>query len=131
MRRGCTPRGSTRPRVYAPRVYAPRVYAPNSYAPDLPADPAFRDAFSAAQNQTLLVVSVNSGTGATGAETATVSTGNNQGYFYVRVQGHDDQAFDAATPSTSVSRSAASRTASASAPSATSPCPAPRVRRRP
>ena len=74
------------------------MYAPNSYAPDLQADPAFRDAFSAAQNQTLLVVSVNSGTGATGSETATASTGNNQGYFYVRVQGHDDQAFDTATP---------------------------------
>ncbi len=44
------------------------------------------------------MVSVNTGTGATGSETATVSTGNNQGYFYVRVQGHDDQAFDTATP---------------------------------
>ena len=50
------------PRVYAPRVYAPRVYAPNSYAPDLQANPTFRDAFSAAQDQTLLVASVNTGT---------------------------------------------------------------------
>ena len=49
------------PRIYAPRIYAPRIYAPDSYNPDLDADPAFRDAFSAAQNQTLLAVSANTG----------------------------------------------------------------------
>ena len=94
------------PRVYAPRVYAPRVYAPNSYAPDLQADASFRDAFSASQDQALLVASVNTGSGT--PERVTASTGNTQqaapgtpglapvGFFYVRVQGHDDKVFDAA-----------------------------------
>ena len=79
------------PRIYAPRIYAPRIYAADSYNPDLDADPAFRDAFSAAQNQTLLAVSANTGTS---AERVTASTGNTDGYFYVRVQGHDDAVFD-------------------------------------
>ncbi len=81
------------PRIYAPRIYAPRIYAPDSYVPDLDSDPAFRDAFSAAQNQTLLAVSANTGTS---AETVSASTGNTEGYFYVRVQGHGDTVFDAA-----------------------------------
>ena len=71
------------PRIYAPRIYAPRIYAPRIYAPadlcaaDLRAadlrtrllrarasSPTRRssDAFSAAQNQTLLAVSANTGT---------------------------------------------------------------------
>ena len=48
------------PRIYAPRIYAPRIYAPRIYAPDSYIPDARRrhrrssDAFSAAQNQTLL-----------------------------------------------------------------------------
>ena len=65
MRRGSTPAGlrpsGLRAAVYAPRVYAPRVYAPNSFVPGLESNDKFRDAFSAAQNQTLLVVSANTG----------------------------------------------------------------------
>ncbi len=80
------------PRIYAPRIYAPRIYAPDAYVPDLESDPAFRDAFSAAQNQTLLAVSANTGTS---NETVSASTGNTDGYFYVRVQGHGDSVFDA------------------------------------
>ena len=80
MRRGSMRRGSMRPRVYAPRVYAPRVYAPriyapDSYNPDLDADPAFRDAFSAAQNQTLLAVSANTGD----KRDVSAATGNTDG----------------------------------------------------
>ncbi len=85
------------PRIYAPRIYAPRIYAPDSYIPDLAADPAFRDAFSAAQNQTLLAVSANTGTE---VERVSATTGNTDGYFYVRVQGHTDQAFNATSPFT-------------------------------
>ncbi len=80
------------PRIYAPRIYAPRIYAPDSYVPDITSDPKFRDAFSAAQNQTLLAVSTNTGTD---QETVTASTGNTDGFFYVRVQGHGDADFDA------------------------------------
>jgi hypothetical protein len=83
------------PRIYAPRIYAPRIYAPDSYVPDLASDPAFRDAFSAAQNQTLLAVSSNT---EEGTETVTASTGNTDGFFYVRVQGHTDTDFDADVP---------------------------------
>jgi len=81
------------PRIYAPRIYAPRIYAPGSYVPDLASDPAFRDAFSAAQNQTLLAVSANTGNS---NEKVSASTGNTDGYFYVRVQGHTDSVFNAA-----------------------------------
>ncbi|MEO5851604.1 MAG: PxKF domain-containing protein, partial [Nocardioides sp.] len=80
------------PRIYAPRIYAPRIYAPDSYVPALESDPDFRDAFSAAQNQTLLAVSANTGTQ---SELVSAPTGNTDGYFYVRVQGHTDQAFNA------------------------------------
>ncbi|MGB0099850.1 MAG: putative Ig domain-containing protein [Nocardioides sp.] len=83
------------PRVYAPRVYAPRVYASDSYVAGLTADPAFRDAFSAAQNQTLLAVSVNTGAA---DETVSAATGNTDGYFYVRVQGRTDSEFAADRP---------------------------------
>ncbi|WP_151083239.1 hypothetical protein [Nocardioides cynanchi] len=76
------------PRVYAPRVYAPRVYAPDSFLPDLASDPSFAQAFTAAQDQTLLAVSANT---STDSETVSASTGNTDGYFYVRVQGHTDQ----------------------------------------
>ena len=81
------------PRIYAPRIYAPRIYAPGSYVPDLASDPAFRDAFSAAQNQTLLAVSANTGNS---DEKVSASTGNTDGYFYVRVQGHTDSVSNAA-----------------------------------
>ena len=80
MRRGSTPRGSTR------RTPTTRTST---------SDPAFRDAFSAAQNQTLLAVSANTGTD---DETVTASTGNTDGFFYVRVQGHDDADFDPDRP---------------------------------
>ena len=50
------------PRIYAPRIYAPRIYAPDSYVPDLGLRPGVPgDAFSGAQNQTLLAVSANTG----------------------------------------------------------------------
>jgi hypothetical protein len=75
------------PRIYAPTVYAPRIYAPDAYDPSLSADPGFSEAFSAAQDQTLLAVSSNTGTQ---DETVSASTGNTDGYFYVRVQGHTD-----------------------------------------
>ncbi|WP_329651865.1 hypothetical protein [Nocardioides sp.] len=73
------------PRIYAPSVYAPRIYAPDAYDPSLSGDAGFSDAFSAAQNQTLLAVSANSGTQ---AETVTAPSGNTSGFFYVRVEGH-------------------------------------------
>ena len=76
------------PRIYAPRIYAPRIYAPDAYDPNLASDPDFSDAFSAAQDQTLLAVSSNTGTQ---AETVSAPTGNTLGFFYVRVQGHTDQ----------------------------------------
>jgi hypothetical protein len=75
------------PRIYAPRIYAPRIYAPDAYDPSLSSDPSFSDAFSAAQDQTLLAVSTNTGTQ---SETVSAPTGNTLGYFYVRVQGHTD-----------------------------------------
>ncbi|MEO6510143.1 MAG: hypothetical protein ABIO16_04065, partial [Nocardioides sp.] len=81
------------PRIYAPRIYAPRIYAPDSYVPDIASNAAFRDAFSTAQNQTLLAMFTNTGTD---PETVTASTGNTDGFFYVRVQGHGDDDFDAA-----------------------------------
>ena len=83
------------PRVYAPRVYAPRVYAPGSYIPANVSDASLSDAFSAAQNQTLLAVSTNTGNV---DEIVSASTGNTDGVFYLRVQGHDDAAFDDNTP---------------------------------
>ena len=83
------------PRIYAPRIYAPRIYAPDSFVPDLESNTFFRDAFSAAQNQTLLAMSANTDLA---PETVSASTGNTDGYFYVRVQGATDQAFDAGTP---------------------------------
>jgi hypothetical protein len=84
------------PRVYAPRVYAPRVYAPDSYAPDLTSNEGFRNAFSSAQTLALRTVSVNTGTQ---TEIVSAATGGTNGkYFYVRVQGHDDKAFDKSSP---------------------------------
>ena len=76
------------PHIYAPHIYAPHIYAPDAYDPSLSGSPAFSEAFSAAQDQTLLAVSTN-----TGSEDETVSapTGNTSGYFYVRVQGHTEQ----------------------------------------
>ncbi len=50
------------------------------------------DAFSAAQNQVLLAASTNTGTA---DETVSATTGNTDGFFYVRVQGHGDADFDA------------------------------------
>jgi hypothetical protein len=79
------------PRIYAPRIYAPRIYAPDSYQPDLSSVPDFSQAFSAAQNQTLLAVSANAGST---PENVSAATGNTDGYFYVRVQGHTDQVAD-------------------------------------
>ena len=79
------------PRIYAPRIYAPRIYAPDAYVPDLESNAAFRDAFTGAQNQTLLAMSTNTDTD---QETVTASTGNTDGFFYVRVQGHGDADFD-------------------------------------
>ena len=83
------------PRVYAPRVYAPRVYAPGSYIPANVSDQSLSDAFSAAQNQMLLAASTNTGNV---DEIVSASTGNTDGVFYLRVQGHDDAAFDDNTP---------------------------------
>ncbi|HEY2878042.1 hypothetical protein [Nocardioides sp.] len=76
------------PRIYAPRIYAPRIYAPDAYDPNLASDPDFSNAFSAAQDQTLLAVSANTGSQ---PETVSAPTGNTLGFFYVRVQGHTDQ----------------------------------------
>jgi hypothetical protein len=76
------------PRIYAPRIYAPRIYAPDAYDPSLASDPDFSNAFSAAQDQSLLAVSANTGTQ---DETVSAPTGNTLGFFYVRVQGHTDQ----------------------------------------
>jgi hypothetical protein len=82
------------PRVYAPRVYAPRVYAPGSYVPDN-VDSSLSDAYSAAQNQVLVAASTNTGKL---DEVASGYTGSTTGWFYIKVQGHDDGAFDSATP---------------------------------
>ncbi len=79
------------PRIYAPRIYAPRIYAPGVYSADFQVDPEFRDAFVGAQSQSLLAVSANTDHR---AEALSAATGNTDGFFYVRVQGHDDQAFD-------------------------------------
>jgi hypothetical protein len=76
------------PRIYAPRIYAPRIYAPDAFAPGLAGDTDFSNAFSAAQDQSLLAVSANTGSA---AETVSAPTGNTSGFFYVRVQGHTDQ----------------------------------------
>ena len=87
------------PRVYAPRVYAPRVYAPNSYAPDLQADPGVpRCVPRQRRTRPCWWCRSTPAPGPRARRRPTVSTGNNQGYFYVRVQGHDDQAFDTAAP---------------------------------
>ena len=75
------------PRIYAPHIYAPHIYAPEAYDPSLTADPAFSEAFSAAQDQTLLAVSANTGTQ---DEIVSGSSGNTSGFIYVRVQGHTD-----------------------------------------
>ncbi|HET7069832.1 MAG TPA: hypothetical protein VFI40_03320, partial [Nocardioides sp.] len=83
------------PHIYAPHIYAPHIYAPNAFDPGLAGDAAFSDAFSAAQDQTLLAVSANTGIQ---DETVSAPTGNTSGYFYVRVQGHTDQAFDKTKP---------------------------------
>ncbi|HET7066401.1 MAG TPA: hypothetical protein VFI21_02240, partial [Nocardioides sp.] len=83
------------PHIYAPHIYAPHIYAPDAFDPGLAGDAAFSDAFSAAQDQTLLAVSANTGTQ---DETVSAPTGNTSGYFYVRVQGHTDQAFDTTRP---------------------------------
>ncbi len=79
------------PRVYAPRVYAPRVYAPSNFLPEV-TDDSFSEAYSAAQSQTLLAVSTNTGDS---DETLSATTGNTAGWFYLRVQGHDDGDFHA------------------------------------
>ena len=55
-------------------------------------DESFQEAFSAAQNQTLLAVGSQPGT----SEVVNASSGNTNGNFYVRVQGHGNQDFDAA-----------------------------------
>jgi len=68
----------------------PRIYAPDAYVPDLVSDSSFQDAYSAAQNQTLLAVSTNVGTT---DEVINAASGNTNGYFYIRVQGHTDQDF--------------------------------------
>ena len=78
------------PRIYAPRIYAPRIYAPGSFDPYLESTPGFQQAFSAAQNQTLLAVSADTGRA---SETVSARTGNTSGFFYVRVQGHNDRVF--------------------------------------
>ena len=85
------------PRIYAPRIYAPRIYAPDAYVPELVSDPSFQEAYSAAQNQTLLAVSTNAGTT---DEVINAASGNTNGYFYIRVQGHTEQDFAANTPFT-------------------------------
>ncbi len=81
------------PRAYAPRAYAPRAYAPRAYAPQLftgsgstGSSDGFRNAFTAAQSQSLISVASLSGRH---AETLSARTGNTDGYYYVRVQGHD------------------------------------------
>jgi hypothetical protein len=84
------------PRIYAPRIYAPRIYAPDSYIPEV-ADESFQQAYTAAQNQTLLAVSDRPGTT---AEEVTASSGNTNGNFYVRVQGHTEQDFAPNSPFT-------------------------------
>ena len=80
------------PHVYSPHVYSPRVYTPGSFIAANVSDSSLSDAFSAAQNQTLLAASTNTGTA---DETVSATTGNTTGFFYVRVQGHGDTDFDA------------------------------------
>ncbi|MGC4108858.1 MAG: hypothetical protein QM747_00175 [Nocardioides sp.] len=75
------------PHIYAPHIYAPHIYAPEAYDPSLAGDAGFSEAFSAAQDQTLLAVSTNTGTQ---NETVSAGTGNTSGFYYVRVQGHDE-----------------------------------------
>ena len=83
------------PRIYAPRIYAPRIYAPDSYVPDLASDAGVpRRVHRGAEPDAAGRV----GEHRDGAETVTASTGNTDGFFYVRVQGHDDQVFDADLP---------------------------------
>ena len=109
------------PRIYAPRIYAPRIYAPRIYAPRIYAPDSFvarprvqhllpRRLLRRAEPDAARDVRQHR----PAPETVSASTGNTDGYFYVRVQGHDDQVFDAGTPfSLTASTSPAARAARA------------------
>ncbi len=78
------------PRAYAPRAYAPRAYAPASFDPAIETNADFQQAFTTAQEQSLIAVSSRSGLG---VETVSARSGNTDGFYYLRVQGHDDDDF--------------------------------------
>ena len=78
------------PRAYAPRAYAPRAYAPASFDPAVETNSDFQRAFSTAQEQSLIAVSSKSGLG---AETVSARSGNTDGFYYLRINGHDDDDF--------------------------------------
>ncbi|QIK66203.1 hypothetical protein G7072_07450 [Nocardioides sp. HDW12B] len=73
------------PRAYAPRAYAPRAYAPATFDPGITSNADFQQAFSTAQDQSLIAVSARSGRG---GESVSARSGNTTGFYYLRVQGH-------------------------------------------
>jgi CSLREA domain-containing protein len=86
------------PSEYSPSEYSPSEYSGDQYSPEPWADFAPSDprAFSAAQTASLLAVSSTVGTG---VESVSVNTWNNDGDFYVRVQGKNGS-FDVDDPFT-------------------------------
>ena len=135
-RRPRCPSATFAPRVYAPRVYAPRVYAPRVYAPRVYAPAGLRAAGLRARllharprrqrgvpRRVLRRPGPDAArrvrpTPAHADETSSAPTGNTDGDFYVRVQGHDDKDFDASTaPSTSASPQRRARRAQGSSTS--------------
>ena len=84
------------PRIYAPAVYAPRIYAPDSYVPDHRVRPR--------RSATLLGGPEPDAARRVGQhrhrrrDRSRRPPATPSGFFYVRVQGHGDAAFDADTP---------------------------------
>ena len=98
--RGSTPRGSTRPRIYAPRIYAPRIYAPRIYAPRIYAPDSYvpgprrrpglpRRLLGSAEPDAARRVGQHRHRRSETRLRRPPATPS--GYFYVRVQGHDDR----------------------------------------
>jgi hypothetical protein len=75
------------PSIYSPSIYSPSIYSPSIYSPSIysPSD-AFLQAFSDAQNRSLIGISAQEGTA---DESVSAATWNNTGNFYVRVQGRN------------------------------------------
>ncbi|MDT4961737.1 MAG: hypothetical protein QOF87_1384, partial [Pseudonocardiales bacterium] len=77
------------PSIYSPSIYSPSIYSPSIYSPSIysPSD-AFLQAFSGAQARSLIGISAQDGTA---AESIGAATWNNNGFFYVRVQGRNGE----------------------------------------